>query len=572
MSFKGYKRSIKLQFNYDEVKQGIPNVKRQMSVLNAEFKKSSAEARASGSEVDKLGTQYDFLSNKMKIQAQEVENYKKKLEKAKKATGNNTRAVQNNTASLEIAKSKLAQTKAELVRVNKELEKHKAVLGKSAKEWDELSNKMSANGKNMTTRLTLPIMAASAASFKLGATMESTFGKVDVVFQKNSAEIKKWSENSLDEFGLAQLTALEMSSTFGDMAQGMGISLAKSTEMSKSLTELTMDLATFKDQSVDVTRTALNSIFTGETESLKKFGIVMTQANLQQFAYTKGIRKKITAMTEAEKVQLRYKFIMEKTQIAVGNYKREQDGATAQMELFKQNLVEVGTSFSEEILPIFTPVLKNINKMIRGFSELSSGTKKFIVTIGGVIAIAGPTLLVLSGIFKSISNIHEGMKLANGAISAVKSTGKLFSGALNNSAFFGFAKWALIIAGVAAAVTALIYMLNVLLGKGGEMNAFMGNVNGMNNSFNTSKVHGYAVGTNYLTRDQVAVVHKGEAIVPAADNPWNPDAERNGFEGSGGGGDTFIFNIDPKNIREFTELVEMAKTAKQRRRAGEVFA
>ena len=60
MSFKGYKRSIKLEFDYDQVKAGVPNVKQQMAVLNSEFKKSSAEAVASGKAVDQLGTKYDF--------------------------------------------------------------------------------------------------------------------------------------------------------------------------------------------------------------------------------------------------------------------------------------------------------------------------------------------------------------------------------------------------------------------------------------------------------------------------------------------------------------------------------
>ncbi len=572
MSFKGYKRTIKLEFDYNEVKKGVPNAKRQMSVLNAEFKKSRAEALASGKEVDILGTKYDFLSNKIKIQAEDVEKYKKKLEKAKTATGNNTKAIENNTASLAIAKSKLEQTKAELKKVSKELEKHKTILKKSAQEWDDLGKKAQGLGKKMTFGVTLPIIAAASASFKLGASMQSTMGKVDVVFGKNSDAIKRWSENSLEQFGLAKLTALDMASSFGDMALGMGISLNKSSEMSKKLTELTMDIATFKDQSVDVTRTALNSIFTGETESLKKFGIVMTQANLQQFAFNKGIRKKINLMTEAEKTELRYEFVLEKTKLAMGNYKREQDEATAQMELFKQASIELGESFSEQIIPIFTPVLSFLNKTIKGFAGLSDGTKKFIVTLAGVVAVVGPTLFVLGGFFRSIRDINEGMKMTKGAISAVKGAGKLFSSTASNSAFFGFAKWAAIIAGVAIAIASLIAMLNILLGKGNEMNSFMNSVNGAKSSVNGAKYRGnnigsYAVGSNYIADDQLAVIHKGEAVVPAESNPWNPEADTNN---NIGGGDTFIFNIDPKNIREFNDLVEIAHTARQRKRAGGV--
>ena len=80
--FKGYKRTVQLAFDYNEIKEGVPNVKKQMAILNAEFKKSSAEALASGRDIDKLGTRYDYLSNKIKIQEQEVQKYRTQLEKA----------------------------------------------------------------------------------------------------------------------------------------------------------------------------------------------------------------------------------------------------------------------------------------------------------------------------------------------------------------------------------------------------------------------------------------------------------------------------------------------------------
>ena len=87
------------------------------------------------------------------------------------------------------------------------------------------------------------------------------------------------------------------------------------SDMAVSLTGLSADMASFYNISQDVASTALKSVFTGETETLKQFGIVMTEVNLQNFAYSQGIKTKISAMSQAEKVQLRYNYVMQQTSL-----------------------------------------------------------------------------------------------------------------------------------------------------------------------------------------------------------------------------------------------------------------
>lgn len=570
MSFRGYKRSIKLEFDYNEVKAGIPNVKKQMAILNSEFKKTYEEAKTSGKEIDKLGARYDFLSNKIKIQQQDVSNYAKKLEEAKNAQGNNTKAIENATTSLEIARAKLGQTEAQLGQVSQELEKQKLTLGKTSDEWEKLSDKTSDIGKKMTTRVTLPILAAAGASFKLGADFEQSLGKMEVVFEENTAAVSKWAENSLRDFGLAKSTAIEMAGDFGALFKGMGISMKETQEWSTTLTERTMDLANFYDTTVEETNRALNAIVTGQTEPLRRFGINMTQATLQEYALSAGIRKKISDMTEAEKVQLRYNFVIERTNIAVGTTARESGTATGQLNKFKESVKELGIKFSEDILPIFTPVIGGLNKMIEGFTNLSAGTRKFIVIIGGIVATVGPVLLILGGVFKAISNISEGMKVAKGAIGALSGAGKLFSGLLDNTKFLGFAKWALVIAGVALAIAALVTAINYLIGKGKEMNQFTQNMSDMvgniGNSVSGAGMRGYAVGTQYHPGGRAIVGEQGPEIVnlPRGSGVLTNEESKGKF----GGGDTFILEVNMEDIDQVSKLVSVFEDFKQTKRAG----
>ena len=113
-------------------------------------------------------------------------------------------------------------------------------------------------------KLTVPIMAAATASFKLGADFEQALGKMEVVFEDNAKAVENWAQNALKDFGLARSTAITMASDFGALFKGMGISLEQTQEWSTTLTERTMDLANFYDTTVAETERALYAIVTGK--------------------------------------------------------------------------------------------------------------------------------------------------------------------------------------------------------------------------------------------------------------------------------------------------------------------
>jgi hypothetical protein len=101
-----------------------------------------------------------------------------------------------------------------------------------------------------------------------------------------------------------------MASTFMAMSNSMGVANKKGAEMAITLAGLAGDLASFYNTSVDMADTALQSVYTGETESLKKYGIVMTEANLKAYALTQGITKQYSAMSQAERIMLRYNYVL----------------------------------------------------------------------------------------------------------------------------------------------------------------------------------------------------------------------------------------------------------------------
>jgi hypothetical protein len=300
-----------------------------------------------------------------------------------------------------------------------DLEKTKKQVEDTSKRWADFGKRASDVGKRLATFVTLPLFAAGAASIKMASDMSESINKVDVAFKDNAEEIKSWSSTTLRQFGIAKGTALDMAATFGDMATGMGLNTGNASEMSRSLVGLAGDLASFKNISIDIANTALTGVFTGETESLKQLGIVMTQANLQEYAYAQGINKKIQEMNQAEQVMLRYNYVMEMTKNAQGDFSNTSSGAANQMRIFSESLKELGATFGANILPVVTSGITTINKWVQAFGELDGTSQKLIVGMAAVAAAAGPLLIVVgsaAGLFASLSTIAAGMGITVGAL------------------------------------------------------------------------------------------------------------------------------------------------------------
>ncbi|MGE5390909.1 MAG: hypothetical protein ACM3PE_07580 [Deltaproteobacteria bacterium] len=282
-----------------------------------------------------------------------------------------------------------------------------------------IGTKLEGMGRTMTAAVTLPIVGAAAASFKLASDMTESINKVDVAFKGNAKEVKAWSQTTLKSFGIAKGTALDMAAKYGDMATSLGLNTKQAADMSTSLVGLAGDLASFKNIGIDIADTALTSIFTGETESLKQLGIVMTQANLDEYALSQGIKKKTKDMTQAEQVQLRYNYVMAMTKNAHGDFVRTGAGAANQMRIFSESLKELGATMGENLLPLITPIITKINQWVQKFGELSPATQKTIMIIAGVIAAIGPLLIAFGMAANAITAISAALPVLGTAFAAL---------------------------------------------------------------------------------------------------------------------------------------------------------
>lgn len=283
-------------------------------------------------------------------------------------------------------------------------------------KFDEMGNKITAAGNKMKM-FSAAAAGGLAYAAKQASDYEENMNKVDVAFGSSADSVKEWAKTATAQFGLSRNAALEMTSQFGDMGTSMGLTTEDAATMATSLAGLAGDLSSFKNIGVDEAMTALNGVFTGETESLKRLGVVMTETNLKQFAEDTGLV--YSEMTQAEKVQLRYNYVMQQTANAQGDYARTSEGTANSLRTFQATLENLATTMGEYVLPVITPIIQKITEFIQKLAEGNPQLLKIITIIGMVVAVAAPLLMILGGLFSAISTIFGVVSTLIGVIGGI---------------------------------------------------------------------------------------------------------------------------------------------------------
>lgn len=316
-----------------------------------------------------------------------------------------------------MATGKVGKLYVEIGADDKPLQDKLKAAEKAAKEVDsqvEAIHRVSVEnlsklGNKLTLGLTVPLAAGAAAALNYASDLEETLSKVDVVFGGNADSIKDWASTAVEQMGLAEETALSAAATYGNMAAGMGLTANQGAEMAKSLTQLSADLASFNNTSQETAQIALNSIFTGETETLKQYGIVMTETNLAQFAMEQGIEKNIKQMSQAEKVQLRYNYVLANTTNAQGDFARTSDSVANQTRMAKEQLKQAAAALGQNLVPAAASALKVLNNILSGFQELNPAQQKMILGIAGIAAAAGPVIKLGTGAYSMVQKLDKAL-------------------------------------------------------------------------------------------------------------------------------------------------------------------
>ncbi len=218
---------------------------------------------------------------------------------------------------------------------------------------------------------------------ELGSDLAEVQNVVDVTFTAMSDKVNEFAKNAMTSAGLSETMAKQYVGTFGAMSKAFGFTESQAYDMSTQLTQLTGDVASFYNLDQGEAFTKLKSVFTGETESLKDLGVVMTQTALDQYALANGYGKTTSAMTEQEKVALRLKFVTSQLSAASGDFVRTSDSWANQVRVMQLQLQSLKATVGQGLINIFTPVLKVINTLLGKLATLANAFKSFTELITG---------------------------------------------------------------------------------------------------------------------------------------------------------------------------------------------
>lgn len=218
---------------------------------------------------------------------------------------------------------------------------------------------------------------------ELGSNLAEVQNVVDVTFTTMSDKVNEFAKNAMTSAGLSETMAKRYVGTFGAMSKSFGFSEAQAYDMSTALTQLTGDVASFYNISQDEAYTKLKSVFTGETETLKDLGVVLTQNALDQYALANGYGKTTSAMTEQEKVALRLAFVQKQLSAASGDFIRTSDSWANQVRVMQLQLQSLKATVGQGLINLFTPVLRVINILLGKLATLANAFKSFTELITG---------------------------------------------------------------------------------------------------------------------------------------------------------------------------------------------
>lgn len=218
---------------------------------------------------------------------------------------------------------------------------------------------------------------------ELGSDLAEVQNVVDVTFTTMSDKVNEFAKNAMTSAGLSETMAKRYVGTFGAMSKSFGFSESQAYDMSTALTQLTGDVASFYNISQDLAYIKLKSVFTGETETLKDLGVVMTQSALDQYALANGYGKTTSAMTEQEKVALRLAFVQNQLSAASGDFVRTSDSWANQVRVMQLQIQSLKATVGQGLINIFTPVIKVINILLAKLATVANAFKSFTELITG---------------------------------------------------------------------------------------------------------------------------------------------------------------------------------------------
>lgn len=205
-----------------------------------------------------------------------------------------------------------------------------------------------------------------------------------VTMGENAQKGLKWIKEYSDALYLDPSNVMQYMGAFNSLTKGLGVGAENSYLMSKNLTQLTYDLASFKNLDVESAFKKIQSGISGELEPLRNVGIALSQATLQELAYSLGIEKNVADMTEAQKAQLRYiQIIRQSSEWQTDMAKTLMSPANA-TRILRQQFTLLARAIGNVLIPIVMTVIPYVMVLTQWLTKLANKLASVLEKLFGI--------------------------------------------------------------------------------------------------------------------------------------------------------------------------------------------
>lgn len=259
------------------------------------------------------------------------------------------------------------------------------------------------------------LISFGKACVDLGSDLAEVQNVVQVTFGDMEDEVNEFARSAIKNFGISETAAKNYMGTLGAMSQAFGFTQAEAYEQAEALTALAGDMASFYNKTTDETYNALRAVYSGETEALKQYGIVMTESALNEFALARGMGKTVSQMSEKEKVSLRLMFVEEKMNRVSGDFINTENSWANQTKVLSLQWDSFKATIGQGLINVLTPIVQWLNAIMEAAQGAAQAFADFTATIMGISPDLGGVADTTAAAAQSAQDINDGISSAGGA-------------------------------------------------------------------------------------------------------------------------------------------------------------
>jgi hypothetical protein len=268
----------------------------------------------------------------------------------------------------------MADTRTLKLSLLADVQKFLAGMDKAEKGTKGLNSTISTQSKQMAKSFAVVGIAAAAFATKIGldavqaaSDLNEEVSKSEVIFGDVADEIQAFSKTADRSLGISQTEALKAASTFATFGKAAGLTGVDLSKFSKRATTLASDLASFYNTNAEDAINAIGSALRGESEPIRKYGVLLDDATLKAKAMEMGLYDGKGALDVQAKSLAAYEVILDQTTDAQGDFSRTSDGLAGQQKILTAQLENLKTTMGKNLLPVMQNVVTQANFIAAAF-------------------------------------------------------------------------------------------------------------------------------------------------------------------------------------------------------------